>query len=278
MAKLRVLLVTKGHPFARNEFFSVFDANPDIEWTHVEHPAATRLLALAHADLFDVVVAYDMPGIAFTRSDPPARFDEPPASFVDSFTELLDAGTHGFVFLHHAIAGWPAWPEYAAIVGGRFHYQPALLQGQGYPDSGYRHDVTHLVGVVDQEHPIVAGVPGQFEITDEVYCCPVFEDAVEPLLRSDLVTESASFYSADHAIRGRRNVTDGWSHPLASQLVGWVKHAGNSPVAYLQFGDGPGTYADPNYRLLLANAIAWAGSGEARNWARARRDERGSFA
>jgi len=31
-----------------------------------------------------------------------------------------------------------------------------------------------------------------------------------------------------------------------------------SPIAYIQFGDGPGTYADPNYRRIVANAIRWA--------------------
>ncbi len=62
------------------------------------------------------------------------------------------------VFLHHAIAGWPAWEGYAEIVGGRFHYQPATLDGIDYPDSGYRHDVTHTVEVLDPTHPICAGI------------------------------------------------------------------------------------------------------------------------
>lgn len=275
---LRVLLVTKGHPFARNEFFSVFDANAEITWTHVEHPAAPRLLTADHADLYDVVVAYDMPGIRFMGADPPAEFPAPPEAFVAGFTELLDAGTTGFVFLHHAIAGWPAWPGYADIVGGRFHYQPATLRGVAYPDSGYCHEVTHTISVLDAAHPIVEGLPERFAITDEVYCCPVFEDDVDPLLSSDLNTASDAFYSADLAIRGTRNANEGWHHPAASRLVAWTKHAGNSPVAYLQFGDGAATYADPHYRQVLGNAIGWAGSPEARDWARQRREQRGSFA
>ena len=269
MGRIRVLLVTKGHPFAREPFFEVFDSNPEIEWTHVEQPAARALFHPERAEPFDVFVCYDMAGIRFTGADPPVVFEEPSPEYVADVAALLDAGK-GLVFLHHSIAGWPAWPEYAEIVGGRFHYQPAELRGRRWPDSGYRHDVTHRVEVVDPDHPITQGLADGFDITDELYLAPVFEDSVEPLLRSTHLFEAAGFYSADLAIRGTRNSNEGWQHPAGSDLIGWVKHAGRSPVAYIQFGDGPGTYADPNYRLVLANAIRWAASDEAHAWARAR--------
>lgn len=268
MGPIRVLLVTKGHPFAREPFFEVFDANPEIEWTHVEQPAARALFHPERAEPWDVFVCYDMAGIRFTGSDPPVEFEDPPAAYRQSFHDLLDAGK-GFVFLHHAIAGWPAWPEYAEIVGGRFHYQPAELRGERWPDSGYRHDVTHRVEVIDPDHPITQGLGAGFEITDELYLAPVFEDSVVPLLRSSHDFVDSGFYSADRAIRGEKFTGQGWSHPPGSDLVGWVKHAGNSPVAYLQFGDSAVTYADANYRMVLANAIRWAASDDARDWARA---------
>ena len=175
------------------------------------------------------------------------------------------------VFLHHAVAGWPAWEDYAHIVGGRFHYQPALLDGVAYPDSGYRFDVAHRVEVIDPAHPICEGLGDGFTITDELYLFPVLTDEVVPLLRTThAVDDPSQFWSSDLAIRGRRDANDGWTHPQGSDLVGWVKHSGNSPVAYLQFGDGPQTYADTNYRRVLANAIAWASSDAAHMWARAR--------
>ncbi|MBJ7426039.1 MAG: hypothetical protein JHD22_03800, partial [Ilumatobacteraceae bacterium] len=59
----------------------------------------------------------------------------------------------------------------------------------------------------------------------------------------------------------------GWTHPAGSNVVAWVKKAGNSPLAYLQFGDGPVTYGDPNFRRVLSNAITWAASADARLWA-----------
>ncbi|MET0909730.1 MAG: ThuA domain-containing protein, partial [Ilumatobacteraceae bacterium] len=174
---IRVAVVTKGHPFDAPAFFAVFDSIPGIRWTHVEHPDALGLVEPARAAEFDVFVMYDMPGIAFTRADPPAEFAPPPPGYAAAFRNLLDDGK-GMVFLHHAIAGWPAWPEYAGIVGGRFHYQPAELDGVRYPDSGYRHDVRHVVEVLEPTHPICAGLDASFGLTDELYLFPVLEDRV----------------------------------------------------------------------------------------------------
>lgn len=56
-------------------------------------------------------------------------------------------------------------------------------------------------------------------------------------------------------------------------LVVTKGHAGNSPLAYIQFADGPVTYADANYRRVLGNAIDWAASEGAHRWARARNAE-----
>ncbi len=260
---MRVALVTKGHPFDAPAFFDVFDSIAGIEWTHVEHPDAMGLVQPNRAKDFDVFVMYDMPGITFTRGDPPAEFAMPPAGYIESFQALLAAGK-GMVFLHHAIAGWPAWEEYASIIGGRFHYQPATLAGVAYPDSGYRHDVTHTIEVLDPGHPICAGIAPTFTITDEVYLYPVLEDQVQPLMRSTHQFVDTNFYSADRAIRGNRNDRTNWLHPVGSNLVAWTKTVGASPIAYIQFGDGPQTYADPNYRRIIANAIGWAGSPPSR--------------
>ena len=57
--------------------------------------------------------------------------------------------------------------------------------------------------------------------------------------------DAANFWSADLAIRGRRDSNDGWSHPPGSDLVAWVTSAGRSPITYLQFGDGPADLRRP---------------------------------
>lgn len=265
--ELRVLVITGGHPFESEPFFDVFDADPGLDWTHAPQPGAQDLCTPGNADEWDVFVLYDMPGIEFTGEEPPAQFVEPTEDYIAGFEALLAAGK-GMVFLHHAVAGWPAWPRYADIVGGRFHYQPAPLRDRAYPDSGYRFDVTHRVDILEPDHPVCAGLPESFEITDELYLFPAFEDDVTPLMRSGFEFEAANFFSADLAIRGTRNSRDGWDHPRGTSLVAWVHAVANSPLAYLQFGDGPDTYADPNYRRSLGNAIRWAASEEAHAWAR----------
>jgi len=266
---LRVLLVTGGHPFEREPFLEVFEADPSLDWVHVEQPEAQELFRAETADEWDAVVLYDMPGIEFTRGDPPARFLDPPDSYKSGFEALLERG-QGMVFLHHAVAGWPAWPRYAEILGGRFHYQPAELRGTAYPDSGYVFDVSHNVEILEPDHPVCAGLPPAFEITDELYLFPVFESDVVPLMRSGFEFDAANFHSADLAIRGQRNSSEGWTHPTGSSLVAWAHAVGNSPLVYLQFGDGPVTYADSRYRKTLGNAIRWVSSTEAQTWAAAR--------
>lgn len=253
-----VLVVTGGHPFDADSFFAVFDALPGIRWTASDRPR------LGH----DVVVFYDMPGLEFTRSDPPVRFPEPPAEIVETFESLTGAGV-GLVMMHHAIASWPSTEWFADMVGGRFHYQPGTWRGVEYPDSGYLFDVTHRVEVLDSSHPVCAGLGHAFEITDELYCFPVAENEVVPLMRTDFpVHDDERFFSADLAIRGRRNENSGWSHPPGSPLVGWVKAAGSSPLVYLQFGDGPETYRNDSFRRVLSNAISWSASSDAREWVR----------
>ena len=205
-----VLLVTKGHPFERNEFFSLFDAL-DINWTHVEHPAARVFFSPELAADYDAFVMYDMPGIRFRRGGP--DYETPTESYKKNLLSLLESGK-GMVFLHHAIAGWPAWEEYGEILGGRFFYLPGEVRDENVPDSGYHGDPSQSTGI-----------------------------------------EAAS--------------GEGWDHADGSNLVGWVKSYGNSPIAYFQGGHGPENYADENYRHLLQNAINWVASDEALQWARA---------
>lgn len=251
----QVLLVTKGHPFEREPFFAMFDAMDGVAWTHVEQPAAQALFSVEHAAGFDAFVLYDMPGIAF-HPDRPPDFPAPDRSYQHRFRELLEAG-HGFVFLHHAIAGWPAWDEYADVIGGRFLYLPAVLRGRPRQDSGYRHDVTHQVRVV-RDHPVTAGVPERFTLTDELYLYEVFADDVEPLLASDHQFVAENFYSAARVVRERRMFSnEGWEHDPGSNLIGWTRRHGNSRIVYLQCGDGPSAYADANVRRLIRNAVFW---------------------
>ncbi len=254
MSSREILLVTKGHPYEREPFYAMFDAMPDVNWTLVEQPAAQALFSVEQARRYDAFVLYDMPGIVFRPGQAPG-FPAPNDDYKARFLELLEAG-HGFVFLHHAIAGWPAWPEYAEIIGGRFLYMGDELRGQPVPDSGYRHGVTHNVSVLS-EHPVTQGVQS-FPITDELYLYEVFEDDVEPLLASDYEFVQDNFYSATLAVRdGKMFSNEGWQHAPGSNLIGWSKTYGNSKIVYLQCGDDPVAYANESFQRLVANAIEW---------------------
>jgi type 1 glutamine amidotransferase len=252
-----VLVVTGGHPFDAPSFFEVFTANNNITWTTSSTPRVG----------FDVVVFYDMPGITFTRGDPPVVVHQPSAEYRETLTELQDRGT-GLVFVHHAIASWPAWDEFAELIGGRFHYQPGEMNGARYPDSGYILDITHTVNVLEPSHPVCDGLDPSFTLQDELYCYPVNESQVLPLMRTTYpVHEPEHFSSADAAIRGVAHDARIWTHPPGSSLVAWAKPAGHSPLVYLQFGDGPSAYGDKIFRKVLAQAITWTASAQAREWA-----------
>ncbi len=250
-----VLLVTKGHPFDKAAFFGIFDDMEGVEYTHVEQPAAQALFNPEEAHAYDAFVFYDMPGIRF-HPDRAPDFAEPGERFKRHFTQLLDEGK-GMVFLHHAIAGWPAWPEYAETLGGRFLYLPGRLRGVERQDSGYRHGVTHRIETIDT-HPVTEGVPESFEITDELYLFEVFEEDVTPILRSNYAFDAANFYSAKRAVADQKLYdNDGWSHPGGSALIGWTREVGASRIVYLQCGDDPVAYGNEHFQRLIRNAINW---------------------
>ena len=264
---MKVLLVTGGHPFEMEPFLDVFRALAGISCEHVQPPEARECFRGDQAGLWDAIVCYDMQGIEFRKPDPP-RFEMPPSEYASGIVEMLEAG-QGIVFLHHAMSAWPAWPLWPRIVGGRWHYMPGELAGTQYPASGYTREVEHRISVLHPGHPICAGLGEGFEIVDEVYLNPVLTEIIHPILRTDYPMDSSAFFSGQLAITGHMYSSDGWSHPPGTGLVGWVKTAGRSPIAYLQPGHGPAAYANASFRKLLSNAIGWAASADAREWAKA---------
>ena len=186
MPPVNVLLSTKGHPFQRDPFFSMFDsfAKDGIAWTHVEAPASQIFYRRDNAEPYDVIVDYSMQGVGFGRKagDPAPPV---PEQYKHDLLDLLEQGTHGFVFIHHHMCSWPEWDEYADIIGGRFLYYPGTLHGKEYPDSGYLLGVSSTYVVTNPDHPVTAGLPASFELQDELYLAPYAEADVVPLIRSN---------------------------------------------------------------------------------------------
>lgn len=260
-----ILLITKGHPFEKGLFLDWIDAIPDCEVTHIEHPAAHDFIAAGLGEPYDLWIHYDMPGYQF-GTEGGVKFIEPSQTFKTAFLERLEIQGKPCLFLHHALAGWPTWPRYGEIVGGRFLYRPGEVRGEARLDSGYKHDVTYKAQL--SEHAITHGVPDGFDVTDELYLAEIFEDSVVPLARSDYGFCADNFFSASKAVDGEMFSNKGWAHPDGSNLVGWVKHYGKSPLGYLQMGDGPAAYSNAGVTALLQNMAAWLLSDEASQWAR----------
>jgi type 1 glutamine amidotransferase len=271
---IKVLLITKGHPFDREPFFLLFDQPPvgaDARWTHVEQPAAEAFFDPALAKDYDVFVFYDLDGSQPDRRHPavdkagkPATnkdgspafsWDPPSAELQKNMKALLQQGKP-MVFLHHSIASWVhSWPEYVEVVGGACDWgQPIKIRGVEHPKSGFFGKTHQHITVVDKTHPITQGLGDGFDIVDEAYSCPMFEQSVHPLLRTDFVPK-------DHDLHLNPQTK-------FSNLAGWVKTAENSPVVYIQMGHDREAWENPSYRTLVDNAIKWAASPDAMTWAK----------
>lgn len=252
----KVAWLVGGHPFDRPSLQRLLDsveADIDlIEWPNAgeffTQEGAKRLV-----DTYDLLALYDMPGIHLRRGESPGFAAHPP-ELVGAWQHITSAGLPLLV-LHHAIASWPTWDGFAEIVKGRFHYAPARLRGVEHPDSGYAMNVTQRFTVAQPDHPVCAGLPIVFELTDETYQCPVFEDEIEVLVRTDAPRDDTHHASAFAAVRREENRS--WRHAPASDAVAWTHMSGNSRVVYLQPGEGPDAFDNPHYRALIANAVRW---------------------
>lgn len=254
-AAIQCLVAVRGHPFDRTAFDAMFQGMEGISATMVDQPAAARLMNPDGMRGFDALVLYDMPGLDFEAPENAPAYLEPEPELKAGFRALLEQGM-GVVALHHALAGWPTWAEYHEWLGGQFLYRPGVVRGRPVLDSGYRHEVAHEVQVV-AEHPVTAGLPPRFALTDELYLAEVFEEEVTPLLRSSASFTREHFYSADLAVRGQMHDNEGWDHSPGSNLIGWARQALASRLVYLQPGDGPSAYDNPHVRRLVENAIRW---------------------
>lgn len=214
---ISVLVVTGGHDFEADPFFKLFKDNSEITYRAVEHPNAHALLKAEAAKRYDVLVLYDM----YQPISEEAKAD---------FVARLKEGK-GLVVLHHAIASYQQWPEYAKIVGARYYLEKSVVNGVEKPRSAYKHDMHFRVHVADPHHPITKGVQ-DFDIHDETY--KWFD--VSPDCHALLTTDE----------------------PESNKVIAWTKTYGPARVAYLQSGHDHFAYENPNYQRLLKQAIEWA--------------------
>ncbi len=271
MGSVNVLIVSKGHDFDHNAFLAMFDDMPGVQATLAQQPAAQVLLQPGHADAWDSVLFYDMsgiPGIGLLH-DGANDTGVPPDAYRASIEALVERGT-GMVLLNHATVSWPLWPLWRQISGSSFMLQSGQLDGESVPGSGYRgghgpYPNPTLRLVPQCEHPVLEGLEGGFEITDEIYLkTPGFESRVQPLLRGDYDFVSDNFTPPPLAPPAEQH---SWAHPPGSDLLVWANRVGNSPVVASDVGDSPAAFENPGFRRLLGNALRWVASDAARAWA-----------
>jgi uncharacterized protein len=254
---MRVLVSIGGHSFDRAAFDALLASLPNTSCEVVKHPAAARRMNPHDLRDFDALLLYDLPGIDFHERAAAPQFLEPAADFMSGFEAMFDAGI-GIVALHHALAGWPAWPRYAEILGGTFLYRPGTVRGRKRPDSGYAPDIEYRAQLARADHPIAAGLPISFLLKDELYLCEVFTNDIEPLLHADYSFESQHFLSAAAAVRGVTAMASPRTTISGTNTIGWTRRVDRSRIVYLQPGDSAQTLQNPLYQRLVANALHWA--------------------
>jgi type 1 glutamine amidotransferase len=213
---LRVLLVTGGHDYETNEFLAMFEADSGIEVKHVTHPKAHPWFKPERAKQYDLLVSYDMW----------------PEITAEAKADLLDLirGGIGFLGMHHCLASYPEWDDYAQLLGGKYHLKPWTQNNQAMPGSTFKHDVLVPVEVVTPDHPVTRGVQ-DFTIHDEVYGGFEVKPDVTPLLRTE--------------------------HPESGPVLAWARQEGGGRVVYLQLGHDHFAYENPAFRRLVAQAIRY---------------------
>ncbi len=214
--KISVLVISGGHGFKHEPFYDIFNSIPSITYDTLVQPQANALIASPGVNKYDVLVFYDM-------------FDSIAPKQQEAYVSLLKKGT-SMIFLHHSLVSYQNWPEFIQIVGGQYHTQPVVVNGDTLKTS-YEHDVNISVKVENKKHPVTRGI-SDFDIVDEVYGGVEILPQVKPLLST--------------------------THPKSMRYLAWINHYGKSDVLYIQLGHGPSGYSNPNFRKLIQQAIEWS--------------------
>jgi len=164
--KIKVAVVTGGHDFQREPFFSMFKGHDDIEYVEAQQKDHSEIFEDISGWNYDVIVLYNM-----TQNISPKR--------QENVISLLKQGV-GLVALHHSIGSFQQWDEYRKIIGSKYYLKAT---GQ-IAASTYKHDVDFTVHIADAGHPITRGI-SDFAVHDETYKNCGFEKDIHVLLTTD---------------------------------------------------------------------------------------------
>lgn len=148
-------------------------------------------------------------------------------------------GGGGFVAVHGSGGdSYYSWPWYAdTLIGARFIGHPMNPQFQDA-----------RVVVEDRAHPIAAGLPAEWTMSDEWYS---FKDSPRQSGANVVLTLDEKTYKP--VGMANQDLRMGSDHPLA-----WSKCVGKGRAFYSAIGHRAESYAQPQNFQLLESALEWA--------------------
>ena len=164
---IKAVVITGGHGFEHDPFFSLFKGNIDIEYVEAEQKDHSEIFEDISGWDYDVIVLYNM-----TQNISPQR--------QENFINLLEKQGVGLLAMHHMMGAFQNWPEYRKITGGKY-YLKATEENRA---STYKHDIDLNVHIANTSHPITRGM-SDFQIHDEGYKHCDFEKNNKVLLTTE---------------------------------------------------------------------------------------------
>ncbi len=162
----RVLVVTGGHAYPVS-FYTLFEGQEDISWSHATSPAAA--FTPKTKDLYDVIVLHDM-------------YEKIEAEEQANLQAFVESG-RGVVSIHHSIIDYTSWPWwYEEVIGGKYFTGIA----GSHPQSEYKEDVELVVKPAKGlgGHSITRGI-GPLVVRDEAYRRMWRSDKITVLMETD---------------------------------------------------------------------------------------------
>jgi type 1 glutamine amidotransferase len=143
-----------------------------------------------------------------------------------AFQKYIIEGGGGFVGVHAAADTEYGWPWYGSLCGAYFLSHPDIQPAR--------------VNVIDRRHPATQHLPAVWTRTDEWYD---YKERPAKSVRILALLDTTSY-------RGHKM---GDPHPIM-----WCQEVGKGRSFYTGFGHTKETFAEPEFRVLLTQAILWS--------------------
>jgi type 1 glutamine amidotransferase len=147
----------------------------------------------------------------------------PDRSLRKAIFDFADSGK-GLMLVHPGVwYAWPDWPEYnKTMVGGG--------------SKGHDKYQEFAVTVTDSKHPIMAGVPATFKITDELY---------------NHIIDAAG--TPAQVLATATSPTTGKTFPSV-----WIAKHPKARIVCIALGHDGKAHENPAYQKIIQNSLAWA--------------------